>query len=225
MFSNKTFKFLKELKQNNERTWFEANKDRYEDEVRTPALDYIEAMGVPLGKISPHFIASAKKSGGSMMRVYRDIRFSKDKTPYKTNIGIQFRHAAGKDVHAPGFYLHVEPGDCFIAAGIYMPDNPTLNQVRMLIDEHPAEWKKIKQKIINKKTGFSLHGDSLKRPPRGYTDDHPLLEDLKRKHFIVVKPLVQKDVLSKTLVKDTTALFKSVSPLVKFVCEACDHDY
>lgn len=225
MFSNKTFKFLKELKQNNERTWFEANKDRYEDEVRTPALDYIEAMGVPLGKISPHFIASAKKSGGSMMRVYRDIRFSKDKTPYKTNIGIQFRHAAGKDVHAPGFYLHVEPGDCFIAAGIYMPDNPTLNQVRMVIDEHPAEWKKIKQKIINKKTGFSLHGDSLKRPPRGYTDDHPLLEDLKRKHFIVVKPLVQKDVLSKTLVKDTTALFKSVSPLVKFVCEACDHDY
>jgi len=225
MFTNKTFKFLKELKQNNERPWFEANKQRYEDEVRTPALEYIESMGVPLGKISPHFIASAKKSGGSMMRVYRDIRFGKDKTPYKTNIGIQFRHAAGKDVHAPGFYLHVEPGDSFIAAGMYMPDNPTLNQVRLLIDEYPDEWKKIKQKIVNKKTGFTLHGDSLKRPPRGYSDEHPLLEDLKRKHYIVVKPLTQKDIVSKSIVKDTSALFKTASPLVRFVCEACDHDY
>ena len=118
MFSKKTIKFLRELKKNNNREWFEKNKDRYEEEVRSPALGYIEAMGQPLYKISPHFIASAKKSGGSMMRPYRDIRFSSDKTPYKTNVGIQFRHAAGKDVHAPGFYLHIEPGEFFLAAGM-----------------------------------------------------------------------------------------------------------
>ena len=225
MFTARTFKFLKELKQNNNREWFQDNKERYEDEVRTPALTYIENMGVPLGKISPHFIASAKKSGGSMMRPYRDIRFGKDKTPYKTNVGIQFRHAAGKDVHAPGFYLHIEPGDCFIAAGIYHPDTPTLGKVRMLIDEYPKEWTKISRKVVSAKTGFSFHGESLKRPPRGFSEDHPLIHDLKRKHFIAVKPLTQKQITATTIIKDTTALFRTTAPLVEFVCDACDQAY
>ena len=225
MFTNNTFKFLKELKADNNRDWFTANKDRYEELVREPALAYISDMADPLAKISPHFIALAKKTGGSMMRVHRDIRFSKDKTPYKTNIGIHFRHAAGKDVHAPGFYLHVEPGDSFIAAGIYHPDNSTLNKVRTLIDEYPEEWKKLKRRLINDKTGFSLHGESLKKAPRGFAPDHPLLEDLKRKHFIAVKPLNQKEITSKSIIKDTTALYKKTAPLVEFICDACDQSY
>jgi len=211
MFTNNTFKFLKELKANNNRDWFTANKDRYEELVREPALAYITDMAEPLAKISPHFIALAKKTGGSMMRVHRDIRFSKDKTPYKTNIGIHFRHTAGKDVHAPGFYLHVEPGDSFIAAA--------------LIDEYPEEWKKLRNRLINVKTGFSLHGESLKKAPRGFAPDHPLLEDLKRKHFIAVKPLSQKEITSKSIIKDSTALYKKTAPLVEFVCDACDQSY
>ena len=234
MFSNRTIRFLKELEKNNNREWFTANKQGYEDNVRTPALDYIERMATPLSGISPHFVASPRKTGGSLMRVYRDIRFSADKTPYKTNIGIQFRHSAGRDVHAPGFYLHIEPGDCFLAAGMYKPDSPTLGRVRKMIDEYPDEWISLRDCLSDntgktnkaKKTGgtngFSYFGDSLKRPPRGFKDDHPLLDDLKRKHFIVTKKLPQKIITSRSLVEETTRLFELASPLVEFVCDACD---
>ncbi len=221
MFSRKTIKFLKELDQNNNREWFADNKQRYEDEVRTPALNYIESMTASMAKISPFFVVSAKKVGGSLMRVHKDIRFSKDKTPYKTNIGIQFRHARGKDVHAPGFYLHIEPNDVFVAAGIWRPESSTLLNVRTLIDEYPAEWKKLSKQVTNK-AGFEFGGTSLKRPPKGFDKEHPLLEDLKRKDFIAIHNLKLNDLYDKDFNKQTAKLFKAVSPLVKFVCEADD---
>ena len=117
-FPPQTLKFLKELERNNNREWFQANKSRYEDVVLEPALDFITTMGPKLHAISDHFVAIPKRMGGSLMRVYRDTRFGKDKTPYKTNIGIQFRHELGRDVHAPGYYLHIDNTGCFLAAGI-----------------------------------------------------------------------------------------------------------
>lgn len=174
---------IKELAKNTDRHWFDQNRQRYEDEVREPAFDYIRSMEQPIADISPHILVTAKKTGGSLMRVFRDIRFSKDKSPYKTNIGIQFRHAAGKDVHAPGFYLNIAPGEIFLAAGIWSPDNPTLHNVRTLIDEYPQEWKTIMRKIKARNSGFDLHGESLKRAPKGFASDHPLLEDLKLKRM------------------------------------------
>jgi len=224
MFTRKTLQFLTELSENNNRPWFDDNKQRYEDLVRTPALAYIEAMAQPLAKISPHFIASAKKSGGSLMRVYRDTRFSKDKTPYKTNIGIQFRHAVGKDVHAPSFYLHIEPGEVFVGAGIWRPDSTTLAGVRALIDDAPKEWNRMCNKVCSKGT-FKLAGDSLKRPPRGYTEDHSCIEDLKRKDYIAIANLSNAAVTKKTFVADTTALLKTAAPLVKFICVSNDLDF
>ncbi len=221
MFTRKTLNFLKELDQNNNRDWFAENKDRYENEVRTPALEYIEAMAPAFERISPYFEAKAKKVGGSLMRVYRDTRFGKDKTPYKTNIGIHFRHVRAKDVHAPGFYLHIEPGDVFIGAGIWRPESSTLQAVRQLIDEHPKEWQALNRKIIGK-SGFSLGGDSLKRPPKGYDKDHPLIDDLKRKDFIATMNLPMGHVYKADFHKETAKLFKSAAPLVKFICEADD---
>jgi uncharacterized protein (TIGR02453 family) len=221
MFNRKTVKFLKELAQNNNRDWFAVNKERYEDEVRTPALNYIESMDQHMAKISPHFIVSAKKVGGSMMRVHKDIRFSKDKTPYKTNIGIHFKHARGKDVHAPGFYLHIEPGEVFIGAGIWRPESSTLKNVRTLMDEYPKEWTKLMNKMTNK-DGFELGGDSLKRPPTGFAKDHPLINDLKRKDLIAVQNLKVSAIYEKDFNKTTAKLFKAAAPLVKFICEADD---
>lgn len=223
MFTRKTLAFLKALAANNNRDWFDQNRQRYEDEVRTPALEFIEAMANPLAKISPHFVASPKKVGGSLMRVHRDVRFSKDKTPYKTNIGIHFKHERGRDVHAPGFYFHIEPGSMFIGAGIWKPENSTLTAVRTLMDESPKEWQSIVRKL--RKTGLDLHGDSLKRPPRGFTDDHVLIEDLKRKDFIATVDLKASLAYDKNLVKETTRLFKAAAPLVKFVCEADDLEF
>ena len=225
MFTADTITFLNELASNNNRDWFDRNRQRYEDEVREPAFDYIRSMHKPITDISPNFLVEAKKTGGSLMRVFRDIRFSKDKTPYKTNIGIQFRHVAGKDVHAPGFYLHIEPGEMFLAAGIWSPDNPTLNKVRTLIDEYPEEWNQIKRKLINKRTGFEFHGESLKKAPKGFASDHPLLDDLRRKHFIAVKKVDEKAVLGKTATRKTASLFEKTAPLVKFICEANDLDF
>lgn len=221
MFSRKTIRFLRDLALNNEREWFGENKQRYEDEVRQPALDYITAMTPALHGISPHFEATAKKVGGSLMRVYRDTRFSKDKTPYKTNIGIQFRHSRGKDVHAPGFYMHIEPERVFLGAGIWKPDNTTLSAVRTLIDEHPDEWQAMKRKLENKH-GFELVGDSLKRPPKGFDKEHPLLDDLKRKDFIATCELPLSSVYEKDFVKLTSSRFKHAAPLVSFICNADD---
>lgn len=223
MFTRNTIKFLKELESNNNRDWFEANKQRYEELVREPSLAYIEAMAPHLGKISSHFVASPKKVGGSLMRVYRDIRFSKDKTPYKTNIGIQFRHAAGKDVHAPGFYLHIEPGELFIGAGIWRPDTPTINNMRLHMDDNRSRWTKIAKQVKSK--GFEFHGESLKKSPRGFDSDHPLLEDLRRKDFVVIQNLKSSLVTDKQFVKKSAALFASTKPLVEFICEANDLDF
>ncbi len=221
MFNRKTLSFLKELEQNNNRDWFGNNKQRYEDEVRTPALDYIDSMTMLMARISPHFVVSAKKAGGSLMRVHKDIRFSKDKTPYKTNIGVHFKHVRGKDVHAPGYYLHIEPGNVFIGAGIWRPESSTLKNIRSLIDEYPEEWKNL-SKRITVKDGFQLGGDSLKRPPQGVTKEHPLIEDLKRKDFVAVKNIKISEVYAKDFNKNTAKMFKAASPLVKFICDADD---
>lgn len=223
MFTKKTFKFLRDLEKNNNRDWFEANKHHYEEFVREPSLEYIEAMAPFLKKISTEFIASPKKVGGSLMRIYRDVRFSKDKTPYKTNIGIQFRHSAGKDVHAPGFYLHIENKEVFVGAGIWRPDTDTINNVRLYMDENQSGWKKLSKQLYG--NGFELHGESLKKAPRGYDPAHPLVDDLKRKDFIAVQNLKSELVTEKDFVKKSAALFASTKPLVKFICESNDLDF
>jgi len=183
-FPKSSLKFLGELKQNNNRPWFQENKSRYEELVRSPSLHFIEDMGPRISKrLSTHFVAVPKKVGGSLMRVYRDTRFSKDKTPYKTNVGIQFRHVQGKDVHAPGFYVHLEPGNCFLGAGIWRPESRSLLKIREFIADNPNAWKS----AINTRgfrRNWCLIGDSLIRPPKGFDKEHPLIEDLKRKSFI-----------------------------------------
>ena len=139
-FTRQTFAFLSALAGNNDREWFEAHQQDYEDFVRTPALDFISDMSDEMPAISPHFLASAKKVGGSLMRIHRDTRFGRDKTPYKTNIGIQFRHEVGKDIHAPGYYLHIEPDGCFVAAGLWRPDADALFKIRRTIVEKGDAW-------------------------------------------------------------------------------------
>jgi uncharacterized protein (TIGR02453 family) len=211
--------FLIELSRHNNRTWFEANRNRYETNVRTPALEFIAAMAGPLKKISPNFVAMPKKVGGSLMRIHRDVRFSKDKKPYKTNLGIQFRHAAGKDVHAPGFYFHVDPHEVFIGVGIWRPESDALLRIRESIDENPAAWKKAKgnKPFVER---FKLAGESLKRPPQGYGADHPLIEDLKRKDFIAGTALEHDDLLEPTVVEQVAEDFRRAKLLMSFLCKA-----
>ena len=220
-FSPDLFAFLRELKENNDREWFAANKDRYEAVIREPALDFIAAFEPLLHRISPHFVADARPVGGSLFRIHRDTRFSKDKSPYKTHTGIQFRHEAAKDVHAPGFYLHLQPGFVMVAAGAWHPDTEALAQIRGAIDADPAAWRR----ASNGKTfreRFELEGDSLKRPPAGYSADHPLIEDLKRKDFVATARLDERDVTAADFDERLEREFRAAAPFVSFLCGAVD---
>ena len=218
-FPIETSRFLTELAENNEREWFKDNKHRYESHVLAPALDFINAMGPRLEKISPHFVAIGKRTGGSLMRVYRDTRFSKNKTPYKTNIGIQFRHELGRDAHAPGFYLHIEPKNCFFGAGIWRPDSDSLAAIRTNIAENPGQWKRARD-AKRFAEHFRFGGDRLKRPPRGYSADHPYIEDLKRKDFIAVSEFPIGRIRSKEFIEEVATHYAMAKPLMKFLCSA-----
>jgi uncharacterized protein (TIGR02453 family) len=220
-FSQASFDFLTKLDANNNRDWFNRHKQEYEDAVRSPALDFIDAMADDIWAISPHFLAVPRKVGGSLMRVYRDVRFGKDKRPFKTNIGIQFRHFQGKDVHAPGFYVHLEPKECFLGVGIWHPDAPALGRIRTSVAENSAAWIKASRDKKFTKT-FELSGDSLANAPRGYAKDHFLLDDLKRKDFIAITEFNSKLAVSARFQPQVVESFRSAVPFMKFLCEALE---
>jgi uncharacterized protein (TIGR02453 family) len=213
------FIFLQELKDNNNREWFQANKQRYEAQVREPLLAFITDFGLRLAEISPHFVADARKSGGSLFRLNRDVRFSADKSPYKSNSGLQFRHESGKDVHAPGFYLHLEPDAVFCAAGIWQPDNPTLGKIRDAIVETPETWQAVLEDSAFRQT-FSLGGDSLKRPPKGYKADHPFIEDIKRKDFVASRQFSEAETCAPNFMDRFAETCRTSAPFVAFLTKA-----
>ncbi|MGA7096165.1 MAG: DUF2461 domain-containing protein [Acidimicrobiia bacterium] len=218
-FQPALFRFLRDLAANNNREWFEANRERYIETVQEPALAFIADFAPRLEKISPYFRADAKVQGGSLFRIYRDTRFSADKTPYKTNTGVHFRHDRFKDAHAPGYYLHLQPRECFMGVGLWRPDAKVAHQIRETIATSPAIWRKVAH---GKRFAdvYQLEGDSLKRPPKGIDPDHPLIEDLKRKDFIGSKRLTQSQVTSADFIDMVESDFRRATPFMEFLCGA-----
>lgn len=217
-FKPSFFTFLSELKNNNTREWFQENKDRYRAEVQEPLLEFIASFSEPLAKISPHFVADPRPAGGSMFRIYRDVRFSRDKSPYKTHAAAQFRHREGRDVHAPGFYLHLEPKDVFMGAGLWHPTGPTLGDIRTAIVTDPKRWREVI-------SGLKLGGESLKRGPRGFDPDHPMIEDLKRKDFVTFSSSTQKAACSSGFLSVFTKSCEEAAPMVRFLTRAVGLDF
>ncbi|GAC14661.1 DUF2461 domain-containing protein [Aliiglaciecola lipolytica] len=211
--------FLRQLAANNDKNWFAEHKQEYEDKVRTPTLAFIQQMDSWIKMISPHYEATAKKVGGSMMRPYRDVRFSKDKSPYKTNVGIQFKHEIGKDVHAPGFYLHIEPDNVFLGVGTWRPDPESLRKIRDHIVLKPDTFRDAIQHSPFKEI-FELEGESLVRAPKGFDPDHPLIEDIKRKDFIAVSRLHNEFLFSPNLCEEVARKFGRAQPFQSFLCAA-----
>jgi uncharacterized protein (TIGR02453 family) len=211
-FTPESFAFLRELRDNNDREWFAENKQRYEREVRDPALRFISDFGPQLSNIAPHLVADPRRS---MFRIYRDIRFSRDKSPYKTHVGIHFFHEKAKAAASvPGFYLHISPGECFAAAGIWHPDPASLAKVRRAIAGKSPAWKRLKRSKI------PIEGGSLKRPPRGYAGDHPFIDDLKRTDFVTSIPLNDDDLCSPKFIAQFGRVCRKMTPLVKFVADS-----
>lgn len=217
--SAELFDFLRDLKLNNDREWFKRNRGRYESHVREPLLQFIREFDFRLRAISPRFVADARKSGGSLFRIHRDIRFSKDKSPYKTAAGIQFRHRKGKDAHAPGFYLHLEPERCFLGMGIWRPDVSTLNRIRRGIVRRPDRWQSITQ-APDFRSRFNLSGDRLMRPPKGFPKDHPLIEDLKWKDYVAFRDLSEEEVQNPGFIDDFASHCSIGAPFLKFLADS-----
>jgi uncharacterized protein (TIGR02453 family) len=221
-FSAATFAFLRELEENNEKTWWDANKDRYLTAVRDPALDFVNDFGIRLKTISKHFVADSRTVGGSLMRPHRDTRFSADKTPYKTNVGIQFRHETGKDIHAPGFYLHLEPQACFAGVGLWHPETSVARRIRQGINDDVTGWSKA-TKTESFTEVWSLtpdEGDTLKRVPPEYARDHPHADDLRMKSFVAGARLTQRQVTSAGFDEELVSMYAEARAYTRFLCDA-----
>lgn len=223
-FDKDFFKFFRDIAKNNTRDWFEANKERYRETVVAPLSDFIAALAPKLAKISPHFRADPRPNGGSMFRIYRDVRFSKDKSPYKTHASAQFRHVGGANAHAPGFYLHLAPKEVLFGGGIWMPDPPTLAKVRAAIADDPKAWGHAKgaKPVVAMFGGLRDHGDGLSRPPRGFDPAHPMIEDLKRKSFFLMRDSSEADAGAPAFVSDVAKTFATAAPFMRFLCDAAD---
>jgi len=218
------FAFLKELKTNNDREWFADNKQRFEQNVRDPAVELVAQLQRPLSRCAPMLHVVPKAHNGSVMRIYRDTRFSKDKQPYKTNVGISLRHQAGKDVHAPGIYIHLDPDECFIGAGSWRPESAVLSAIRARIDAEPTAWKRARdQKAFREH--YELVGEQLKTSPRDYPTDHPRIGDLRRKDFIGVAPISHQQMTGSGIVDLLTERVRQARPFMRFLCDAIDVPY
>ena len=231
-FSPALFDFFRDLRENNEKAWFEANRERYDEEVLEPCKTFVLAFRPHLREISPHFQAEPRVRGGSLFRIHANLRFRPDAPPYKEQTGIQFRHTGGEDVHAPGFYLHLEPegkagrgpggrGGCFVGMGTWHPDRDSLTAIREAIVADPDGWR-----AVVEDEGFrerlELGGESLKLGPVGFDREHPLIDDIKRKDFIAVAPLTEAEVVGEGFVEAFAARCRAGAPFVKWLCDAVD---
>jgi uncharacterized protein (TIGR02453 family) len=215
MFGPGLFTFLRDLKRHNNREWFERHKPRYVADVETPMLAFIGEVGERLPTVCPGYIADPRRSGGSMLRIYRDTRFSADKTPYKTWVAARFSHRrATKGEQAPGFYLHLGVDENYGGGGIYHADTATLTRIRQRIVAQPKEWTAVL------KSGIELEGDSLKRPPAGFDPAHTFIADLKRKDLYSLAAFSQAQVTSARFVERYMEACEAVTPLVQFLTKA-----
>ena len=218
-FGPELFAFLRDLKAHNDREWFNAHKDRYEDDLLEPALAFIEDFGLRLPAISPHLVADARRQGGSLFRIYRDTRVSKDTTPYKTQAGIYVRHERSKDTYAPGLYLHLEPRHIFAGGGIWHADPKTAHAIRTAIARDPDGW-------LEAKDGVDLgKGESLKRVPPAFDKDHPHADDLRRKDFAAIRHFTQKEATTTGFLDRYEEACRSFSPLMRFLARAVGVPY
>lgn len=224
-FSPETFRFLSDLAGNNDREWFKASRDRYEAHVERPMLDFIRDFEPLLRQINPHFAAVARIRGGSMFRIHRDMRFSKDDRPYKTWVAAQFPHRAhSEDVHGPGFYLHVEPGESFMGAGIWQPNSATLARIRETIVARPGRWLDVihSEEFADR---FELVGDRLKLGPRGYPRDHPQIEHLKWKDFTCRTDFTKSQVCRPEFIDAYARACRRAAGFMRFLTEAVGLDW
>lgn len=218
MIQPSTFNFLKSIKKNNNRPWFENNKGKYEQAKQDVEL-FVSELLKGLVKVNPAFNNLTVKD--CVFRIYRDVRFSKNKDPYKTNMGAYFVEG-GKKSNKAGFYVQIEPGGCFIAGGCWMPASPELKKIRQEIDYNLEPFEKIIKGRTFKKHFDGLANYQLKTTPKGYDSENPAIDYLRQTSFIVVATATEKDFTSKGAVKKCVDAYKVMKPFLDFLNTALD---
>jgi uncharacterized protein (TIGR02453 family) len=221
LFSREFFQFFRELQKNNNRPWFLRNKARYEQHVLGACLAFVDAVGPAIGRISPNLVADSRPVGGSLMRIYRDIRFSKDKSPYRTSMGVHFFYQGqpGHEGGLPGFFLYLAPGESFVASGMWMPPAADLTKIRTAIVHDSTAWARAKS------AGLAADESALKRVPPGYDPGIPLADDLKRKSFVARVELSDADVISRNFTQSFIADCRRLDGLNRFLAKAVGIPY
>lgn len=217
--SNATLKFLKDLKNSNTKEWFTDNKKRYEAAKEEFEL-FIGELINNISKFDPAIAELQPKK--TIFRIYRDVRFSKDKSPYKLNMGAHLSVARSKVHDRAGYYIQIQPGNSFLAGGAYDPGNPWITQIRQEIDYNTKEFKKIINSTTFKKNFGEVQGDKLKTAPKGFPKDHPELELLQHKSYLAVNNCDDKLVTSKDFIKHCSSVFKAMKPFDDFLNRAAD---
>ena len=219
MLQSSTLKFLKDLKKNNNRPWFEGHRKQYE-QAKEDFLLLAEKLIAGIATFDPPI--AILKAKDCTFRINRDVRFSKDKSPYKNNIAGYFNRNGKKGTGA-GYYLHIEPGKSFAAGGLWMPEPKNLVKIRQEIDYSFNDWKKVMGNASFKKTFVEgVKGEALVRPPKGYEENNPAIEYLKLKSFIVSRPFTDEGIQSKTFLKDVANTFKAMKPMIDFLNAATE---
>lgn len=214
-FPKEGIRFFQNLKRNNNRKWFEKHRDEYEQYVKLPMLSFVASLQPEFQKFAPEFDLNPKHA---LFRIYRDVRFSKDKTPYKTHAAAHIVVGGKpKGFEGSGYYVHIEPGEVFVGGGIYMPDSDQLKKIRRAIIERPGEFLAPLRDKNFKKTFGKLEGEKLKRVPRGFDEDHPMAEWLKYKRFFVGVEWPSSRCHSAAFVHDVANVCKRATPLIRFL--------
>ena len=224
-FSDASFKFLRGLARHNDKTWFNDHKAQYEDHVRQPFLRLLTDLQPDLAAVSLHFRSEPKTVGGSLFRIYRDARFSNDKSPYKSWQGARLFHERHKQVPAPSFYLHLQPGECFVGAGLWHPEPDTQRRLRQFILDNPGSWKKAAHDAPFRRRFEFEESEKLVRPPRGFPADFEFIEDLKHRNFVFWRSLDDATMTGPKLRQTVAADLKALGPFVDYLCAALDLEF
>ena len=224
-FSDKTFKFLRALARHNDREWFHAHKADYEAQVRQPFLALISDLQPALLEVSEHYRADPKTVGGSLFRIHRDTRFSNNKAPYKEWQGARLFHARSKEVEAPSFYLHLQPGHCFIGAGLWHPEPVTLRRIRQFIVDNPGSWAAAAHGTAFRKRFDLDDSEMLTRPPRGFPADFVHLDDLRRKNHVAIRMIDDATMTGPKLLSTLAKDLQGLGPFMDYLCAALDLEF
>lgn len=224
-FTPASFKFLKGLARHNEKAWFEDHRADYEANVRDPFVRLITDLQPALAEVSEHFRADPRGNGGSLFRIYRDARFSNDKSPYKTWQGARFFHARRREVPAPSFYLHLQPGGSFVGAGLWHPEPETQRKVRQFIFDNPGSWKAAAHEAKLRKRFDLADEEKLVRPPRGFPADFEFIDDLKHRNWVMWRSLDDEAMTGPKLRQTIAADLATLGPFVDYLCAALDLEF